>query len=181
MIDTLRAHPQSGQQFLLLAHLYARTDTRSLSDLRWALIKGRQVCGSGYSSCSRRTQAVEAQGMHSCSAAEVPLCGVTLGATGVRTAASAPACQPRWPTIHGVYTPRRYTPAQVAIGVLCGASAVAGVAAAVHHPDVAEAISAPFEQAWDAGTQSVPAVHRHPRVVMAAASAVAAGCTYYYA
>lgn len=44
MMDILKAHPQSGQQFVLLAHMYARTDSRSLSDLRYALIKSR--CGA---------------------------------------------------------------------------------------------------------------------------------------
>jgi hypothetical protein len=41
MLDVLKADPRAAQQFLLLAHMYARTDTYSLSWLRAALVKSK--------------------------------------------------------------------------------------------------------------------------------------------
>lgn len=44
MLDVLRHDSRAAQQFLLLAHLYARTDTYALSWLRSSLLKSRWVC-----------------------------------------------------------------------------------------------------------------------------------------
>jgi hypothetical protein len=41
MLEVLKQDPRAAQQFLLLAHLYARTDTYSLNWLRAALVKSR--------------------------------------------------------------------------------------------------------------------------------------------
>jgi hypothetical protein len=41
MLDSVRANPKASQQVLLLAHLYARTDTNALAWLRAALVKPR--------------------------------------------------------------------------------------------------------------------------------------------
>lgn len=41
MLATLQQDPRAAQQFLLLAHLYARTDTYSLAWLRSALVKSK--------------------------------------------------------------------------------------------------------------------------------------------
>ncbi len=38
MLEALRSEPKAARQFLLLAHLYARTDTASLASLRRALL-----------------------------------------------------------------------------------------------------------------------------------------------
>jgi hypothetical protein len=43
MLDLVRGNPKASQQVLLLAHLYARTDTNALAWLRSALVKPR--CG----------------------------------------------------------------------------------------------------------------------------------------
>jgi len=39
MLEVLRGDPRAAQQFLLLAHLYARTDTYSLAWLRAVLMR----------------------------------------------------------------------------------------------------------------------------------------------
>jgi hypothetical protein len=41
MLEVLKQDPRAAQQFLLLAHMYARTDTYSLSWLRAALVKSK--------------------------------------------------------------------------------------------------------------------------------------------
>ena len=41
MLAVLQHDPRAAQQFLLLAHLYARTDTYSLTWLRSALVKSK--------------------------------------------------------------------------------------------------------------------------------------------
>lgn len=41
MLEALRSDPKVSRQFLLLAHLYARTDTASLGQLRRALLLPR--------------------------------------------------------------------------------------------------------------------------------------------
>lgn len=41
MLEVLRNDPRAAQQFLLLAHLYARTDTYSLTWLRAVLMRSK--------------------------------------------------------------------------------------------------------------------------------------------
>lgn len=41
MLEVLNQDPRAAHQFLLLAHLYARTDTYSLSWLRSVLVKSK--------------------------------------------------------------------------------------------------------------------------------------------
>ena len=41
MLEVLRNDPRAAQQFLLLAHLYARTDTYSLAWLRSVLMRSK--------------------------------------------------------------------------------------------------------------------------------------------
>jgi Tfp pilus assembly protein PilF len=57
MLEALRSDPRAARQFVLLAHLYSRTDSASLAQIRRALLAPRYTpaqvisCWGAFASC----------------------------------------------------------------------------------------------------------------------------------
>jgi hypothetical protein len=61
-----------------------------------------------------------------------------------------------------------------------GAAVLGTAVAASKQPEVASALAAPLEAAWEQLEDAVPVLRHHPKLVLGAMAAVGAGSVAYY-
>ena len=172
MLETLRVDGKACRQFLLLVHLYSRTDVSALALLRRKLLrpkftaaqvgKGLWRAGEGHAVATWMRRKIFA--------GNIMLRNLWMGSS-VESAASLNQT---------LVITLVISCSQVTVGVGMGVTAVSAIAVAASNDSIASAVSGQLEALGNRLAGNVPLLASHPRMIASASVALAAGGMLYY-